>query len=162
MVQLSSRDFNRALFHVGMSGVHGIPAQDIGAVKKAAMNIPSVNVRDRIISQLDACDVAYDKTDMTNEPANFKSLTTGDVNRSEVRFDLRESSRRWWDFYLTQTDKLCNMLWVPNYWREDVSRYRFERLGAEFVHIDHRWLVADTSLADKMLLPDVLRGGSGF
>jgi hypothetical protein len=162
MPKLVSRDYYRALFHVGMSGVHGIPAQDIGAVRKATMQIPSVNIRDRIINQLDACDIAYEKTDMTNEPANYKSLTTGDVNRSEVRFDVKESSRRWWDFYLTQCDKLCNMLWVPNYWREDVSRYRFERIGAEFVEIDHRWLVADTSLADKFLLPDILRGGSGF
>ena len=162
MVQLGSRDYYRCLFHTGMSGVHGIPAQDIGAVTKASKSIPSVSIRDRIISQLDKCDVAYAKTDMTEEPANYKSLTSGDVNRSEVRFDVKESSRRWWDHYLSQCDKLCNMLWVPNYWREDVARYRFERLGAEFVSIDHRWLVGDTSLADKLLLPDVLSGGSGF
>lgn len=162
MAKLSSFDYYRVLFHTGMSGVHGIPAGDLGAVKRACTIIVSSTIRDRIVAQLDACDTAYAKTDMTNEPANYKSLTTGDVNRSEIRFDVKESHRRWWEFYLTQCDRLAQMLWVPNYWREDVARYRFARFGDEFVHIDHRWLVADTCLADKLTLPALLSGGSGF
>lgn len=162
MAQLNSWDYGRVLFHVGMAGIHGIPAQDLGAVKKAVTTIQSQGVKDRIISQLDNCDAAYKKTDMTEEPANYKSITLGDVNRSEARFDLQEANRRWWQFYLDQTDRLAQILWVPNYWREDVARYRFERLGAEFVAIDQRWLIADTSLADKFTLPALLCGGSGY
>ena len=162
MIALTSEDYYRALFHTGMSGIHGIPSQDLLALQNASTKIPSTKIRELIIDQLDRCDLAYENTDMTKEPSNYKSLTTGDVNRTEVRFDLKEAHRRWWEFYLAQTDKLCNMLWVPNYWREDQSRYRFERLGAEFVSIPDRLLLAEQTTGDALYTLDLISGGTGF
>jgi hypothetical protein len=162
MVALSSHDFARCLFNTGMAGLHGIPSGDLLALVRATRTIQSNEIKSRIVAQLDACDIAYRNTDMTREPSTYKALTTGDVNRAEVRFSLKEAANQWWEFYLQQCDRLCSMLWVPNYWREEVARYRFERLGAEFIMVENRQLFGDSSLNDKINLPLLLAGGSGF
>lgn len=160
--RLSSKDISRCLLHLGMSGVQGIPVQDLSMLHRAVSFIPSAQVQNLVIRQLDVCDRAWNNLDMTAEPKTSASLTTGDVNRSEVRFDLRQSQRGYWEEYLMQTDRLAQLLFVPNYWRDDEARYRFERAGLDFIEIPPEAIVADSSIADKLTFANLISGSHGF
>lgn len=160
--RLSSYDISRTLLHLGMSGTHGIPVQDLTQVNRAVTMIPSQQIKTVVIRQLDRCDQAWENLNMASEPKYRASITTGDVNRSEVRFDLRESMRGYWEEYMTQTDLLANLLACPNYWNGDESRYRFERLGLDFISIPPEAIVADSSISDKLIFTDLISGSHGF
>ena len=58
---------------------------------------------------------------------------TGDTDRAIFQSDPIKSDRDYREIYLREVDRLAESLYVPNYRRDEVRRYAFERAGAEFI-----------------------------
>jgi hypothetical protein len=159
MASLDTEYYFLGLFHLGMSGLSGVDVGDLQVYNYRVLNIPSTSIKRKIMFQIDACERAWVRLEMVEEPSNYKSLTTGDVNRTEVRFDIGESQRRWNEEYLIQTDRLANILKCPNYWRDDEARYRYTLFGG-FTQANP--IIADSAISDSLYLVDLVAGGTGF
>lgn len=160
MAELSPHDQDRARFHLGYSCWFNIPAQDVAQFLEAVTTIPNDWTKVMVTKQLDRCDEAFDKSEMTEEPAVYKAIYAGDINRSEARFDIAQAGRRWWQNYLHETQILAMILHVPNYWMEENWRYRVERNGAEFIEAIPG--VADTAIGANMYTYSTFGGGFGW
>jgi hypothetical protein len=159
-MELSNQDKSRARFHLGFSTPTGIWEQDVRQVEQSFTDIKDLYVYDQIINQIDRCDRAFEKTDMTLEPAQEKQLYVGDLNRAKLNFDLAVAARQWGEVYLLEVDKLAIILHVPNYRRPDVAELRRERAGA--VYMQPVPGPADTAIISKVEALFLLSGGSGF
>lgn len=132
MVALAELDKSRTRFHLGYGA--GTPAGDRARLEEAMNELGDNYEVNRVREILDRCDRAYELTEQ-NQSGRFetKELYVGDINRSIVRESNRDS-KKWWENYLKETDLLAfHPLWVPNYRREENLRYRFARIGAEYI-----------------------------
>jgi hypothetical protein len=158
MVALSDADKSRARFHLGYNSIEGIPAQDIAQIEESMNEIRDNYAKQRVITQLDRCDRAFTRTEMSEEPKTSAELYIGDINRAVSRFDLGEAERRWWQNYLDETNILAQLLWAPNYWEPEALRYRTERTGAEYIMAVPG--PADTAVGSNIY--ETLRSAGGF
>lgn len=159
-MELSNQDKSRARFHLGFASPTGIYEQDVRQVERSFLDIRDRYTYDQIITAIDRCDRAYEKTDMTLEPANQKLLYVGDLNRAKIDFELASSARQWNEVYLMEVDKLAIILHVPNYRRPEISEIRRERTGA--VYMQPVPGPADTATISKVESLELISGGSGF
>ena len=66
-----------------------------------------------------------------------------------------EALKVWSQIYLFETNRLAQILYVPNYKDEYQARYRYERSGAEFIQALPG--PADTSTGSKIYLHEAWR-----
>ncbi|MEM9482107.1 MAG: hypothetical protein AAGA83_00290 [Cyanobacteria bacterium P01_F01_bin.116] len=161
MAQLSEHDKSRVRFHLGYSSYEGIPAQDVGELEEAMNEIYGDFVHSMHIQMLDRLDKVFANTNMVEEPSNYKRIYVGDLNRSQVEFDLAKARRQWWQVYMQDTDILGLMLHVRNYWNPTGITFqgKYERTGAEYINVVPG--VPDTSISSRALEVAYL-GGGGF
>jgi len=148
MPALSDVDKSRCRFHLGIGA--GVPAGDRARLEEAMNLLQDEYEVQRVRVLLDRCDRAFAATELLGDGGRFDSreLYAGDVNRSILRENTRDT-RIWWENYLKETDLLAaHPLWVPNYRREENLRYRFARIGAEFIKAVPG--PADTCTADRI------------
>ena len=124
--------------HLGYN-LTSVPAGDQGRLEEALDNIQDSFWYDKIVEQINRCDEAEKRTDMTGSvnndttPRNRIETIAGDVDRSVSTSDFKETLKTWTQIYLYETDRLALHLYVPNYRNPEQARYRFNREGAEFI-----------------------------
>lgn len=136
-MELAEYDKSRARFHLGLNTGANIPAGDLARFEEAVARIPDSYWYERITEHLDRCDKAYRvsqvfRDESQPQPSRIERIT-GDTERSIFQSDPIKASRDYWEIYLREVDRLAETLYVPNYRREEVRRYAFERSGAEFI-----------------------------
>lgn len=159
-MELSESDKSRTRFHLGLASLTGVPAQDVRTIELAMQTIRDTVIRDYIISALDRCDRAYQLTEMASDPAVSKNLFIGDINRSQINFDLNKGIADFEENYLTEVDRLAHMLHAPNYRRPEIAKYRKEWLDGAYVQPIPG--PADTATISKIEAIELISGGSGF
>jgi hypothetical protein len=99
--------------------------------------IPDEYWMSQLLNQLDRCDKAWKLSEVfRNEEQPMPSRVeriTGDTDRAIFQSDPIKSERDYREIYLREVDRLAESLYVPNYRRDEVRRYAFERAGAEFI-----------------------------
>lgn len=149
MPALSELDKSRTRFHLGYGA--GTPAGDRARLEEAMNGLADDYEVNRVRNMLDRCDRAYELTEQ-NQTGRFETreLYVGDINRSIIKESNRDS-KRWIENYLREVDALAfHPLWVPNYRREENLRYRFARIGAEYIKAVPG--PADTCVSDRIQL----------
>lgn len=102
-------------------------------------SVPDSLFHDKIVFQIDRCDAAEKKTQLASLDPDFTPPSTrvegilGDVDRTIRSSNVRDALRLWQDVYIYETNRLAQILYVPNYKDEMQARYRYERSGAEFI-----------------------------
>jgi hypothetical protein len=131
--RLDDFNFSRTAYFLGYN-IATVPAGDYARLMEACNSIPSEFYYDKIIEQLERCAEAERLTELATGRATSRQETIlGDVSRSINIQDKRETARIWRENFLYETDRLAQMLYVPNYRDPVAARYRFERSGGEFV-----------------------------
>jgi hypothetical protein len=131
--RLDDFNFSRTAYHLGYN-IATVPAGDYARLMEACNSVPSEFYYDKIIQQIERCEDAERLTELATGRATSRQETIlGDVSRSINIQDKRETARIWSENYLYETDRLAQMLYVPNYRDPVAARYRFERSGGEFV-----------------------------
>jgi hypothetical protein len=126
-------NFSRTAYHLGYN-IATVPAGDYARLMEACNSIPSEFYYDKIVQQIERCEEAERLTELATGRATSRQETIlGDVSRSINIQDKRETARIWRENYLYETDRLAQMLYVPNYRDPVAARYRFERSGGEFI-----------------------------
>lgn len=137
-MQLSNFNKSRIRYHLGYYVV-SIPAGDYARLEEAMNSVPDSLFHDKIVYQIDRCDAAEKKTQLASLDPNFTPPSTrvegilGDVDRTIRSSNVRDALRLWQDVYIYETNRLAQILYVPNYKDEMQARYRYERSGAEFI-----------------------------
>jgi len=137
-VQLSSFNKSRIRYHLGYYVV-SVPAGDYARLEEAMNSVPDSLFHDKIVFQIDRCDAAEKKTQLASLDPDFTPPSTrvegilGDVDRTIRSSNVRDALRLWQDVYIYETNRLAQILYVPNYKDEMQARYRYERSGAEFI-----------------------------
>jgi hypothetical protein len=160
VAQLSNQDKGRARFHLGYASYSGVPAQDVAQLEEALNEVWSKTIQGYILKQLNICDAAWAKTNQAEEPGNEKTLFVGDINRSNIRWELAKARRQWEQYYLSKTDDLALTLHVFNYRNENVRSARFERWGSEYINSIPG--PADTSISDHVVIGTLLSNSFGW
>jgi hypothetical protein len=154
---------SRIYFHLGYGAGAGagIDAGDVAQVEEAMNAVRDEYFMNRIKEQLDICDDAWDSARATKTGFRFdiRENYAGDINRAIVR-DSSKSLRIWEENYRREADALARLLWVPNYNREGMERYRFERAAGAFVRALPG--VADTAISSRRLQFEQLAGSFGY
>lgn len=136
-MEFSTHDKSRCRFHLGFNVGANIPAGDIARLEEAMCRIPDDYWMTQLLGQLDRCDKAWKLSEVfRNEEQPMPSRVeriTGDSDRAIFQSDPIKSERDYREIYLREVDRLAESLYVPNYRREEVRRYAFERAGAEFI-----------------------------
>lgn len=139
-MRLSDYDADRVRFHLGFNLGSQIPAGDCARLEEAMNRIPSSFWYEKITNQLDRCDRAWDASEVLKEVAtegliapSRQQAIFGDANRTIAISDPLSADSQYREIYLRECDRLAESLYVPNYRREDVRRYAFERSGSEFI-----------------------------
>lgn len=161
MVALSKEDQERVYFHLGIGSRAGVDAGDIAQIEEAFNTIPSDYQLNRIIEQLDICDVAWETARLVradNSRFTTKEQYTGDINRAVLR-EAADDIQIWQRNYLNETRELAQLLWVPNYREQGMDKYRYERSAGAFIKSIPG--IADTSIASKLQQWWDLGGGWG-
>ena len=71
---------------------------------------------------------------MTFQPPSTRvEGIVGDVDRTIRSSNVKDALKLWDEVYLYETNRLAQILYVPNYKDPFQARYRFERSGAEFI-----------------------------
>ena len=131
--RLDDFNFSRTAYHLGYN-IATVPAGDYARLMEACNSIPSEFYYDKIVQQVERCEEAERLTELATGRATSRQETIlGDVSRSINIQDKRETARIWRENYLYETDRLAQMLYVPNYRDPVAARYRFERSGGEFI-----------------------------
>lgn len=131
--RLDDFNFSRVAYHLGYN-IATVPAGDYARLMEACNSIPSEYYYDKIIQSVERCEEAERLTELATGRATSRQETIlGDVSRSINIQDKRETSRIWRENYLYETERLAQMLYVPNYRDPVAARYRFERSGGEFI-----------------------------
>ena len=118
-----------------------IPAGDLARLEEALDNVPDSFWYSKIVEQIERCDEAEKRTDMTGTmnnstvPRGRVESIAGDVDRTIATTDFKETLKTWTQIYMYETDRLALHLYVPNYRNPEQARYRFNREGAEFIQI---------------------------
>lgn len=91
----------------------------------------------QLLGQLDRCDKAWKLSEVFRSeeqpmPSRVERIT-GDTDRAIFQSDPIKSDRDYREIYLREVDRLAESLYVPNYRRDEVRRYAFERAGSEFI-----------------------------
>ena len=129
---------SKVRWHLGYN-LTSVPAGDQGRLEEALDNIQDSFWYDKIVEQINRCDEAEKRTDMTGSvnndttPRNRIETIAGDVDRSVSTSDFKETLKTWTQIYLYETDRLALNLYVPNYRNPEQAIYRFNREGAEFI-----------------------------
>ena len=136
-MELSDYEKSRARFHLGLNTGANLPAGDIARFEEAVARIPDSYWYARITEHLDRCDKAYRvsqifRDETQPQPSRIERIT-GDTERAIYQSDPVKADRDYWEIYLREVDRLAETLYVPNYRRDEVRRYAFERAGAEFI-----------------------------
>jgi len=131
--RLDDFNFSRTAYHLGYN-IATVPAGDYARLMEACNSVPSEFYYDKIIQAIERCEEAERLTELATGRATSRQETIlGDVSRSINIQDKRETARIWNQNYLYETDRLAQMLYVPNYKDPVAARYRFERSGGEFI-----------------------------
>ena len=131
--RLDDFNFSRTAYHLGYN-IATVPAGDYARLMEACNSIPSEFYYDKIVQQIERCEEAERLTELATGRATSRQETIlGDVSRSINIQDKRETARIWRENYLYETERLAQMLYVPNYRDPVAARYRFERSGGEFI-----------------------------
>ena len=133
-MKLSEYEKSRVRYHLGYLVV-SVPAGDYARLEEATNTIPDSFFYNKIITQLGRCDTAEKKTEMAaaSAPSTRLENIVSDVDRTIRSSNIKEALRLWDDVYLYETNRLAQILYVPNYKDPMESRYRYERSGAEFI-----------------------------
>lgn len=136
-MELSDYEKSRARWHLGLNTGASLPAGDIARFEEAVARIPDSYWYARVTEHLDRCDKAYRvsqifRDETQPQPSRIERIT-GDTERAIYQSDPVKADRDYWEIYLREVDRLAETLYVPNYRREEVRRYAFERSGAEFI-----------------------------
>lgn len=151
MVSLSDRDQSRCRYHLAFGA--GVPAGDRARLEEAFHDIQDDYTLGKIVEQLDRCDRAESTSELGNAGFSSRELITGDINRSVIRTSNTDAFRIWRENYLVETDRLAQILWVPNYRRDYALRYRFSRHGAEYIKAVPG--PADTSVGTRVFMAEL-------
>lgn len=99
--------------------------------------IPDSHWYERVIGHIDRCDRAWDLSEVYRSPdqpmPSRVERITGETERAIFQSDPIKADQMLREIYLREVDRLAETLYVPNYRREEVRRYCFERGGAEFI-----------------------------
>ena len=152
-MELSDYEKSRARFHLGLNTGANLPAGDIARFEEAVARIPDSYWYARITEHLDRCDKAYRvsqifRDETQPQPSRIERIT-GDTERAIYQSDPVKADRDYWEIYLREVDRLAETLYVPNYRRDEVRRYAFERAGVEFIMAVPG--PADTSVATRLV-----------
>lgn len=160
-MKLTDLDQSRCLFHLGCASTAGVPAGDVSRFYEAFNDIQNDYMMNKVREQLDRCDRAWELSELANDGGRFqtKTLYAGDLNRSILNISAKDN-RIWSENYVQETDKLAQMLWVPSYRREESLRYRFARIGQEYINAIPG--VADTVGVSRVEATIRYGGGFGF
>ena len=129
---------SKVRWHLGYN-ITSIPAGAQARLEEALNNVQDSFWVSKIVEQINRCDEAEKRTDMTGTmnngtvPRNRIESIQGDVDRSVATSDFREVLKTWTEIYIYETDRLAMHLYVPNYRNPEQARYRFNREGAEFI-----------------------------
>jgi hypothetical protein len=107
-VQLSDFDKSRVRYHLGYYVV-SVPAGDYARLEESMNTVPDSYFYNKIIVQIGRC------------------------NTAEASSNAREALKVWDEIYLYETNRLAQILYVPNYKDPMQARYRYERSGAEYI-----------------------------
>ena len=77
------------------------------------------------------------------------------MDRTIRSSNAREALKVWDEIYLYETNRLAQILYVPNYKDPFQARYRYERSGAEFIQALPG--PADVSVGTRIYLHEVWR-----
>ena len=131
--KLDDYNFSRVAYHLGYN-IATVPAGDYARLLQACNSVPSEFYYDKIVQQVERCEVAESLTELsTGRQSSRQETILGDVSRSITVQDKRETAKVWRENYLYECDRLAHMLYVPNYRDPVAARYRFERSGGEFI-----------------------------
>ena len=153
-MHLSDYDKSRVRYHLGYFTV-SIPAGDYARLEEAMNTVPDSYFYDKIVIQLGRCDTAEKKTEVASAPNTRLEKIIGDVDRTIQSSNAQEALKVWSQIYLFETNRLANILYVPNYKDEYQARYRYERSGAEFIQA-LPW-PADVSVGTRIFLHECWR-----
>lgn len=131
-MQLSDFDKSRVRYHLGYFTV-SVPAGDYARLEEAMNTVPDSFFYDKITIQIGRCDTAEKKTEVASSPSTRIESIIGDVDRTIRSSNAKEALKIWDEIYLYETNRLANILYVPNYKDPFQARYRYERSGAEFI-----------------------------
>ncbi|MBW2470615.1 MAG: hypothetical protein JRE18_00915 [Deltaproteobacteria bacterium] len=137
-MQLDSFLKSKVRWHLGYNQT-SIPAGDLARLEEALDNIQDSYWYSKIVEQVNRCDEAEKRTDMTGSvnnditPAGRRENIAGDVDRTISTTDYRDTLKTWTQIYMYECDRLALHLYVPNYRNPEQARYRFNREGAEFI-----------------------------
>lgn len=136
-MELSEYDKSRCRYHLGMNSGANIPAGDLARLEESMARIPDSYFYGRVIEHLDRCDRTWRLSEIFRDetqpmPSRIERIT-GDTDRAIYQSDPLKADRDYRELYLREVDRLAETLYVPNYRREEVRRYAFERSGAEFI-----------------------------
>lgn len=136
-MELSTYDKSRCRFHLGFNSGAQVPAGDLARLEEAMARVPDAYFYARITEHLDRCDRAWRISEVLRDesvpmPSRVERIV-GDTERAIYQSSPEQSDRIYREIYLREVDRLAETLYVPNYRREDVRRYAFERSGAEFI-----------------------------
>jgi len=129
---------SKVRWHLGYN-LTSVPAGDISRLEEALNNVQDSFWFSKIVEQINRCDEAEKRTDMTGSvnndltPKSRIESIAGDVDRTVSTSDFRETLKTWTQIYIYETDRLALHLYVPNYRNPEQARYRFNREGAEFI-----------------------------
>jgi hypothetical protein len=152
MVALSNLDKDRTRFHLGYGAVgEGTPAGDVARLENAMNNILSDHLMRRVKEQLDRCDRTFEETETDRQDSgiDYRELITGDINRTVVRYKA-ERLRVRMENYNTETDRLADLLRVPNYNNPSSASWRFYVSDGAYIRSIPG--PADTSIACRIEL----------
>ena len=153
-MHLSDFDKSRVRYHLGYFTVT-VPAGDYARLEEAMNTIPDSYFYDKVITQLGRCETAEKKTEVATSPSTRIENSVGDVDRTIRSSNARESLKVWDEIYLYETNRLAQILYVPNYKDPFQARYRYERSGAEFIQALPG--PADVSVGTRIYLHEVWR-----
>lgn len=136
--QLSNFNKSRIRYHLGYYIV-SVPAGDYASLEEAMNSVPDSVFADKLVYQIGRCDAAERKTQLASFETDFQPPSTrvegivGDVDRTIRSSNVKEALKVWDEVYLYETNRLAQILYVPNYKDPFQARYRYERSGAEFI-----------------------------
>jgi hypothetical protein len=153
-VKLSNFDKSRVRYHLGYYLV-SVPAGDYARLEEAMNSVPDDYFYRKIVNQLGRCDTAEAKTEVASSPSTRIESIAGDVDRTIRSSNTKDALKTWDDIYLYETNRLAQILYVPNYKDPFQARYRYERSGAEFIQALPG--PADTAVGSNIYLHSNLR-----
>lgn len=165
-MQLDEYLKSKVRYHLGFNAGAQIPAGDRARVEEAMSLVPDELWYNEIVYHIKRCDIAwkasaaipddYFDTNGTGilNPSR-QEVISGDVQRTISTSDPLKGDEIFREIYLRECDRLAETLYVPNYRRQEVRRYAFERSGSEFIMAVPG--PADTAVGTRIMLNNIWR-----